>query len=171
MCLLRGRSGVYNCRINLFLRLSQESKQASKQASQQGSKQASKKARRQASKEASKQARKQASERASKQAEKQASKQASKKAIKQSSKSSNVIKMSQNVTNISQKCHKKVTKMSSDLLPPISSKWLTFGPPFETSFSTELGGRIIFPDRSGRSPGTPSKKYYYMLSPGPCGCQ
>ncbi len=37
MCHMRGRTVVYNCRINLFLHLSQESKQASKQSSKQAS--------------------------------------------------------------------------------------------------------------------------------------
>ena len=76
----------------MFLRLPQESKQASKPAGKQTSKQESK------------------------EASKQASKQESNQAIKQ------VIKSHQNVTKISQKCHKNVTKMSSDLLSPISSK-------------------------------------------------
>ena len=141
MCHLRGRLGVYNCRINLFLRLPQESKQASSEAS------------------------KEASKRASKQAEKQASKQASKKAIKQSSKSSKVIKMSQNVTKchknvtkISQKCHKNELRFTPTEFLQKSSKWLTFWLPFETSFSTELGGRIIFPGRCAPGLRGPSRK-------------
>ena len=159
----------------MFLRLPQESKQASKPAGKQASKQESKEASKQARKQASKEASKQASKQGSKQRSKQASKQASKEAIKQSGKSSKVIKMSQNVTKISQKCHKKVTKMSSDLLPPISFKspqnGSLFGLLLKPAFRRNWAGALFSRQVSGSRPGTPSKKYYYMLSPGPCGCQ
>ena len=87
---------------------------------------------------------------------------------------------------MSQKCHQNELRFTPTDFLQKSSKRLTFGPPFETSFSTELGGRIIY---RGRCPGavrglprkstticsalvhadvnklTPSNYYYYQYVP------